>query len=124
MIDPTAPISDIGSLDVNAIPASFTFTPAAVDVTSDPNATAQGGMGQGIANFFGGLAALFTGGVAAYNASLGQYAAAQKITQETLNPKPTTVLAPSTSILNQSTLIKMGLVVVVGALALYLVRKR
>jgi len=124
MIDPTAPISDLGGLDVSAIPASFTFTPAAIDVTSDPNATAQGNFGQGISDFFGGLAALFTGGVKAYASVAGQYAAAQEITKQTLNPQPVAVKTPSALGLNQSTLIKMGLVVVVGGLALYLVHKR
>ena len=96
-----------------------------INPTADVNAGATGGIIQGVEDFFGGLAGLFNNGVEIYKSVAGQYAAAQAITKQTINPNPTVVNSPGTSsLLTKDNLIKIGVVVAVGILALLIVRKR
>jgi hypothetical protein len=107
----------------------FNFpVPGSVNVTADPNGGATGGTSgffKGVTDFFGGMAGLFNNGVEIYKSVAGQYAAAKKITAETVTTTPTVVAAPgASSLLSKDNLIKMGAVVAIGALALILIRKR
>lgn len=98
-----------------------------VNVTADPNATAQGGVFKGITDFVGGLAGLFDNGVNIYKSVAGQYAAAEQIAKETksasaANPKVIVTSGPS-SLLSKDNLVKIGLVAGIGIIALILIRK-
>jgi len=96
-----------------------------VNVSGDINVGAQGSFFSGIGDAVAGLASLFTNGVNIFKSVSGQYAAAKAIANETYNPSPQVVVVPgSSSLLSSSNLIKIGVVLAVGALALILVRKR
>jgi hypothetical protein len=95
-----------------------------INVAADPNARAQGGIFKGIGDAVSGLASLFTNGVEIFKSVSGQFAAAKAIAKETYNPNPQVVIVPgSPSLLSSNNLIKIGVVVAVGALALILIRK-
>lgn len=115
---------EISDIDTSRSPG-FDWSPADINVSADPNAGAQGGFFSGIGDALSGLAGLFTNGVNIFKSVSGQFAAAKAIAAETYSPKPTVVVVPgSSSLLSSSNLIKIGVVVAVGALALILIRKR
>jgi len=113
---------DIGGWGLNPLPAI-----GSLNVSADPDPYASEGMNgffKGVTDFFGGLAGVFNNGVDIYKSVAGQYNAAQAITNQTSKPALNTVATPGASFLTKDFLIKAGLVIGIGAVALLLIRKR
>ena len=94
-----------------------------VDVTADPNTPTQG-IFKGITDVVAGLAGVFNNGVEIYKSVAGQYNAAIAISKESGTPATTVITTPGASLLTKDNLIKIGIVVAIGAAVLLLVRKR
>ncbi|MFA5272066.1 MAG: hypothetical protein WC412_07010 [Candidatus Omnitrophota bacterium] len=96
-----------------------------LNVSADPNSSGSNSFFNGIGDAVSGLAGLFNNGVNIFKSVVGQYNAAKQIASESIKSNPTVVVVPSasSSLLSSSNLVKIGVVVAVGAFALFLIKR-